>query len=30
VVFITPRIVTGDSTFLLEKDLPKPSKGLRE
>jgi len=30
VVFITPRIVTGDSTFLLEKDLPKPAKGLRE
>ena len=30
VVFITPRIVTGDSTFLLEKDMPKPSKGLRE
>lgn len=30
VVFITPRIVTGDSTFLLEKDLPKPSHGIRE
>ncbi len=30
VVFITPRIVTGDSTFLLEKDLPKPSRPIRE
>ena len=30
VVFLTPRIVTGDATFLLEKDLPKPSRGLRE
>ncbi|MBU1038063.1 MAG: hypothetical protein KJ994_03345, partial [Candidatus Omnitrophica bacterium] len=30
VVFITPRIVTGDVTFLLEKDMPKPSRGLRK
>ncbi len=30
VVFLTPRIVAGDETFLLEKDLPKPSKGLRK
>ncbi|MFH1189708.1 MAG: secretin N-terminal domain-containing protein [Candidatus Omnitrophota bacterium] len=30
VVFITPRIVTGDVTFLLEKDMPKPSKGIRK
>ena len=30
VVFLTPRIVTGDSTFLLEKDLPKPSRPIRD
>ena len=30
VVFITPRIVTGDVTFLLEKDLPKPSRPIRK
>ena len=30
VVFMTPRIVTGDKSFLLEKDSPKPSKGVRE
>lgn len=30
VVFLTPRIVTGDDTFLLEKDMPKPSRGLRK
>ena len=30
VVFLTPRIVTGDTTFLLEKDMPKPSRGIRK
>ncbi|MBN2453762.1 MAG: hypothetical protein JXB40_05850 [Candidatus Omnitrophica bacterium] len=30
VVFLTPRIVSGDNTFLLEKDMPKPSKGIRQ
>ncbi len=30
IVFITPRIVSGDKTFLLEKDNPKPIKGVRE
>lgn len=30
VVFLTPKIVSGESTFMLQKDLPKPSKGLRE
>lgn len=30
VVFLTPRIVTGDVTFLLEKDMPKPSRGIRK
>jgi len=30
VVFLTPRIVSGDDTFLLEKDMPKPSKGIRK
>jgi general secretion pathway protein D len=30
VVFLTPRIVTGDDTFLLEKDMPKPSRGIRK
>ena len=30
IVFLTPRIVTGDKEFLLEKDMPKPSKGIRE
>lgn len=29
VVFLTPRIVTGDEAFLLEKDQPKPLKGLK-
>ncbi|MBL7158518.1 MAG: hypothetical protein ISS91_03325 [Candidatus Omnitrophica bacterium] len=30
VVFMTPRIVTGEKSFLLEKDSPKPTKGVRE
>ncbi|MCX5677840.1 MAG: hypothetical protein NTY76_01900 [Candidatus Omnitrophica bacterium] len=30
VVFLTPRIVTGEDTFLLEKDMPKPSRGIRK
>ena len=30
VVFLTPRIVTGDKFFLLEKDMPKPMRGIRE
>jgi len=30
VVFLTPRIVTGEEGFLLEKDSPKPIKGVRE
>jgi len=29
IVFLTPRIVTGEEAFLLEKDQPKPVKGLR-
>ena len=30
IVFLTPKIVEGDRTFLLEKDMPKPMKGIRE
>ncbi len=30
VVFLTPRIVTGEKFFLLEKDMPKPIRGIRE
>ena len=30
IVFLTPKIVEGDNTFLLEKDMPKPIKGIRE
>jgi len=30
IVFLTPRIVEGDQTFLLQKDMPKPMKGIRE
>ena len=30
VVFLTPKIVTGEDTFLLEKDMPKPSRGIRK
>ena len=30
IVFLTPRIVEGDKTFLLEKDMPKPVEGIRE
>lgn len=30
IVFLTPKIVEGDSSFLLEKDMPKPIKGIRE
>jgi len=30
VVFLTPRIVSGDESFLLEKDSPKPIKGVRK
>jgi len=29
IVFLTPRIVSGDTAFLLEKDQPKPLKGLK-
>ena len=30
IVFLTPKIVTGDTTFLLEKDQPKPLRGLKQ
>ena len=30
IVFLTPRIVGGDEAFLLKKDMPKPTKGVRE
>ncbi|MFH0983899.1 MAG: secretin N-terminal domain-containing protein [Candidatus Omnitrophota bacterium] len=30
IVFLTPRIVTGEESFLLEKDRPKPLKGIRK
>lgn len=30
VVFLTPKIVEGDKLFLLEKDMPKPIKEIRE
>ena len=30
IIFITPRIVEGDKFFILEKDMIKPIKGLRE
>jgi type II secretory pathway component GspD/PulD (secretin) len=30
VVFLTPRIVTGDTAFLLEKDQPKPLKEIKK
>ena len=30
IVFLTPRIVGGDETFLLKKDMPKPIKGIRK
>ena len=30
IIFLTPRIVTGDEPFLLERDMPKPMKGVRE
>ena len=29
IVFLTPRIVNGEAAFLLEKDQPKPLKGLK-
>jgi len=29
IIFLTPRIVGGGKPFLLEKDMPKPMKGLR-
>jgi len=29
IIFITPKIVTGEEPFLTRKDLPKPMKGLR-
>ncbi len=30
IVFLTPKIVDGDRAFLLEKDMPKPMKEIRE
>ena len=30
VVFLTPRIVNGDQSFLLERDSPKENKGIRQ
>ena len=30
VVFLTPKVVNGDQPILLERDLPKESKGIRE
>ena len=30
IVFLTPRIVKGDESFLLMKDMAKPTKGVRE
>lgn len=30
IVFLTPRIVTGEEAFLVEKDQPKPLKGIKE
>lgn len=30
IVFLTPRIVDGDKTFLLQRDMPKPMRGVRE
>ncbi|HQP09946.1 MAG TPA: secretin N-terminal domain-containing protein [Candidatus Omnitrophota bacterium] len=30
VVFLTPRIITGDESFLLERDMKKEPKGLRK
>jgi len=29
IIFLTPRIVGGEKPFLLERDMPKPIKGLR-
>lgn len=30
IVFLTPKIVEGDKSFLLEKEMPKPIEGIRE
>ncbi|MFA5094083.1 MAG: secretin N-terminal domain-containing protein [Candidatus Omnitrophota bacterium] len=30
VVFLTPRIVEGDRPFLMDRDMPKESKGIRQ
>ena len=30
VVFLTPRIITGDETYLLDRDLEKEMKGIRK
>jgi len=30
IVFLTPRIITGDEFFLLQRDMPKPMRGVRE
>jgi len=29
IVFLTPRVVSGEESFPLEKDRPKPVKGLK-
>jgi len=30
IIFLTPRIVEGDEPFLLQRDMPKPMKEIRE
>jgi len=30
IIFLTPRIVSGDEAFLLKRDMPKEIKGIRE
>jgi len=30
IIFLTPRVVGGDEAFLLKKDMPKPTKGVRK
>jgi len=30
IIFLTPRIVSGDEAFLLKRDMPKKIKGIRE